>query len=569
MISFTPLNPDQIEALGKTLDPFGIAHCCHEVQRAWLEHPHDLAEALSKLGAGLWALQMQGWQRFAGVPADDLVPAVGYDERFQDPIWTENAYLNTVKQHYLLTTHWLEDAIYNTPGATDQMRRRAAFWIRQALNAVAPTNYFWTNPGAILRFFQSGGKSLVEGMQHFLADAQRGVISLVDEHAFTVGKDLAITPGAVVFRNELLELIQYAPATEQVHEMPILIVAPWINKYYILDLNPEKSLVRYLTEQGFTVFVTSWKNPGPELRQTQFEDYMVKGVLEAVHAALDICAVPQLHLTGYCIGGTIVAALMAWLNHPDAAPEQRPVAHWTLFTTLLDFANPGEIDVFIDEETIEYLERQMAKRGYMDGNDLATSFRMLRSNSLIWHYYVHNYLYGESPPAFDVLFWNMDSTRLPEAMHSFYLRQLYLQNRLAQPGGLELAGRSIDLGRITQPLYAVGTEQDHIVPWKESFKVAGLVNGPVRYVLATSGHILGIVSPPVDPPKRRYWVGEASGQCDPEVWCGSTNKVPGSWWDDWTGWLRPQCGPLQPPPGLGDTRHPQLAAAPGTYVLER
>lgn len=549
-------------------DPFGIVTSCWEVQRAWLAHPCELTNELTKLGAEFWALQI--WQRmYAYGKHQDLIPAKRYDERFQDPIWTENAYLDTLKEIYLIYIHWLEDAIYQTPDVPDRTRRKAAFWVREALNAIAPTNFFWTNPVAIKRYIETEGQSAVKGLESFLGDVGKANISMVEETGFEVGVNMANTPGAVVFRNELVELIQYTPATQTVRDVPIVIIAPWINKYYILDLNEKKSLVRFLVNQGFTVFVTSWKNPSAELRDASFDDYMLKGVLQTVEVARHICRVPQVHLTGYCIGGTIVAALMSWLNRRERGETENPVAHATLFTTLVDFSEAGDIEAFIDEDSISFLEQIMAREGYLDGKAMGASFRTLRANSLIWHYWVNNYLCGEPPPRFDVLYWNTDTTRLPAAMHSFYLREFYLENRLAQKDALVLGGHPIDLGRITQPLYIVGTEQDHITPWKSTFKTCNLVNGPVRYVLATSGHILGVINPPVDPPKRRYWVGAVNAPIDPEAWQSQTDKIPGSWWDDWTQWLHPKCGELQAPPNLGSDRYPRLTDAPGTYVLEQ
>jgi polyhydroxyalkanoate synthase len=558
-----------LDAFRRSADPFGITTSLLEVQQAWLRDPIAFSKELGRLGSELWYLQLQSMQRLAGVHSDDAFPAAVYDERFQEPIWTDNPYLDVIKEFYLLYTRWLEDTVFSTPDVPEKTRRRAAFWLRQGLNALAPTNFFWTNPAAVQKFMETGGNTLLQGLEHWVEDSQKGNVSMVDEEVFVVGKNLAPTPGQVVFRNELLELIQYAPATEQVHAIPILIVAPWINKYYILDINAKKSLISWLVKQGFTVFITSWKNPTAEMRDTTMDDYLVKGLLPAVDAARAICQVPQVHAVGYCIGGTLLASLLGWLAQDDTKAAQPPVAHWTLFTTLVDFSNPGDIDVFIDDHAIEAIERMMESRGYLDGAELTFSFRMLRSNSLIWNYYVHNYLYGEEPPQFDVLYWNTDSTRLPQAMHSYYLREFYLNNKLVQPGAIRLAGRPIDLGRITQPLYVVGTEQDHIAPWKETFKVCGLVKSPCRYVLATSGHIMGIVSPPVDPPKRRYWVGEASGQGDPEAWRDRTPKVSGSWWEDWREWLASQCGPKQAPPPMGSAEHPVLAPAPGTYVVER
>jgi polyhydroxyalkanoate synthase len=305
------------------------------------------------------------------------------------------------------------------------------------------------------------------------------------------------------------------------------------------------------------------------MRRTRLDDYMLKGALAAVQAAQNICRVPQVHLAGYCIGGTIVAALIAWLNRAGSGGGAVPVEHATLLTTLVDFSLAGDIDVFLDEQSLDAIEALMAPSGYLDGRFMALSFRLLRSNSLIWRYWVHNYLYGEAPPPFDVLYWNTDATRLPRAMHAFYLRELYLNNKLVKPDALRLGGRPIDLGNITQPLYVVGTEQDHITPWASTFRICSRVKGPVRYVLATSGHIMGILSAPVQPPRRRYWAGDASRQDDPEAWRASLDKVPGSWWEDWTQWLKSRCGKRVPPPGLGSADYPPLADAPGTYVLER
>lgn len=558
-----------LDDVNKALDPFGMMRACWSVQKAWLQHPQALSRRLQAFHQKLVELNLQGVRRLSGYQDQDVISPAPYDERFQEPVWHDNPFLDYLKEFYLLYTHWLEDAIYATPGASRREREKAGFLVRQILNAVAPSNFFWTNPAAVLRFLQTGGASVVDGVANFIDDYQRGTIRIADESAFQVGRNLATTPGAVVFRNKLLEVIQYAPQTEQVHEIPIVLVAPWINKYYILDLNPEKSLVRYLVSRGFTVFVTSWKNPGSDMRDTTLDDYLYQGALQAVETARSICGSERVHLTGYCIGGTIVAALMAWLNRGGDDDGRMPVAHWTLLTTLVDFSNPGEIDVFIDEETIEYLEDRMHDKGYLDGQDMANSFRALRSNSLIWHYFVHNYLLGGDPPKFDVLYWNMDTTRMPEAMHSFYLREFYLNNKLVQPDGVELAGRPIDLRRITQPLYAVGAEQDHIAPWKETFKICRLIDGDVRYTLATSGHILGIINPPVTPPKRRYWTSDAAGFVDPLKWREKTPKVAGSWWEDWVAWLKPQCGSLTAPPPLGNEEYPALMEAPGSYVLER
>lgn len=548
-------------------DPFGVLTAYRSVYRAWLQHPLELTEKLIELGVNATAIEQ--WSAFAGkLNAPDPIPVVAYDQRFQHPMWQDHPYFASVKEFYLLITRWLEDTIYDTPDITDRDKEKAAFWTRKFLNACAPTNFFWTNPKAIIRCLETNGQSLLDGRKNFLQDIARGTISMVREDAFEVGKDLATTPGSVIFRNELLELIQYKATTETVHEMPIVLVSPWINKYYILDLNPHKSLVKYLVDHGFTVFVTSWKNPDSSMRETSMDDYMIQGVLKAVDVARAVCKVPQVHVAGYCIGGTILTALMAWLNHPDQTDEI-PIAHWTLFTSLADFEDPGVIKVFLDETAIEAIENLMAAHGYLDGQMMATAFRMLRSNSLIWQYATDQYLCGESPPDIDVLFWNMDTTRMPEAMHRFYLREFYLQNNLARKDGMTIAGRTLDTARIHQPLYAVGAEQDHIVPWRSAFSISCLISSPVRFTLATSGHILGIINPPVYPPKRRYWVSNVDPKCSTDDWLAQTEKVSGSWWDDWSNWLAQKCGPKREPVACGGEIYSEINDAPGTYVLEK
>ena len=568
MNSPTPVSPTAAAVPQSPFDPFDIFGSSLAVQQAWLRQPERLAAIVQDLV--LDAVRVHGRLARAGcgIPSDPEITAVRFDERFQQAAWTEQPWFAYLKESYLLYSRWLEDAIYATEDVDPQQRRRAGFWTRQWLDALAPTNFFWTNPEALNRANVSQGVSVLQGWQHWLEDAAAKNVQMVKPDAFEVGRDLAITPGQVVLRNELLELIQYAPATAQVRAMPIVLVAPWINKFYIMDLSPRNSLIRYLVGQGFTVFVTSWKNTGPEARATTLDDYLLKGVRPAFEAARAICNVPQIHATGYCLGGTAVAMLLAWLNADAADRAAHPVAHWTTFTTLADFSDPGEIGVFLNQGSFEFLRQRMAKNGYLDGADMAGAFRMLRPNSLIWHYVIHSYLYGEDLPPSDVLFWNCDSTRMPAAMHEFYLQELYMNNRLIEPGGLEIGGRRLDLGAISQPLYAVGAEQDHIAPWKQTFRLCGLTGGPARYVLATSGHILGIINPPVTPPKRRFWVGDATGAQDAEAWREQVEKAPGSWWDDWTRWLGERCGPLGAPPSLGNAAYPPLEPAPGRYVRE-
>ena len=553
---------------GSPLDPFDILGSSLAVQQAWLRQPERLGALLQNLAMDAHRVHDRFARASVGIPAEPAVPAVIHDQRFHDAVWSDQPGFAYLKEMYLLYSRYLEDAIYSTEDIDPGQRQRAAFWARQWLDAIAPTNFFWTNPEALRLSLSSHGFSVLLGLQNWLRDLAAGDVQMVEPDTFTVGHDLAATPGQVVLRNELLELIQYAPVTEQVHATPIVLVAPWINKFYIMDMSPNNSLVRFLLSQGFTVFITSWKNPGAEARAVTLDDYLLKGLRPALEAARAICGVNQVHATGYCLGGTALAMLLAWINADPADRAANPVAHWTTFTTLVDFSDPGEIGVFLSETSFDFLRNRMNKAGFLDGANMSSAFRMLRPNNLIWHYVIHSYLYGEELPPSDVLFWNCDTTRMPAAMHEFYLRELYLNNRLMQ-GSLEIGGRRLDLKTIQQPLYAVGAEQDHIAPWKQTFRLCGLVGGSARYVLATSGHILGIINPPVTPPKRRYWVGDASGATDAEMWRTTTEKATGSWWDDWSRWLGERCGPLTAPPTLGNADYPPLAAAPGQYVLEK
>ncbi|MDD5295414.1 MAG: alpha/beta fold hydrolase [Rhodocyclaceae bacterium] len=558
-----------VTSLQQRMDPFGVTTSLLNAQAAWLMHPLELSRAVSAMSEDLLALQAHLMRRAAGMPSPDVIKAQEGDARFADPVWSDEATWDIIKESYLAITHHIEDMLFETPGQSDKERRRAAFWVREWLNAMAPTNFFLTNPVALRKCVETKGESLVSGFKNFMRDAKAKNIRMVEADAFKVGVDLAITPGRVVFRNRMLELIHYTPTTARVHKVPIVIITPWINKFYILDLTPKKSLVKFLTDQGYSVFITSWKNPTADMADVRFDDYLLDGVDQAIEAAKKLCKVPQVHLTGYCIGGTLVATYMAWANRHHGE-RKTPVAHWTLFTTLTDFSKPGDIDVFIDEPAVAALEEKMAKTGYLAGDDMASSFRLLRSNSLVWHYFEKSYLMGEPLPPFDVLFWNMDTTRMPAAMHSFYLRQMYLHNNLMKRDALTIAGEPIDLDRITQPLYAVSAEDDHIVPWTQSYRIRKYinVNAHMRFVLSTSGHILGIVNPVVNPPKRSFWVAEPERNEHFEHWFNRAEKNPGSWWQDWSNWLAPQCGAMVDAPSVSAKTYPDLGPAPGTYVFE-
>lgn len=556
---------DQVEG---SIDPLGMAAPIVHAQLAWMAHPQELAEHLASLSNDLWRLQLHTWDRLRGIPSEDPISPNADDARFSDPVWTERPTWDLIKEWYLAFTHHTQDMLYETPGLSSKERRRAAFWWRKWLNAVAPTNFFWTNPVALRKALESRGESIMRGLQNFLDDIQAGDVRMTSPDDFRVGENLATTPGAVILRNRLLEVIHYAPTQKRVCAEPVVIVTPWINKFYVLDLVPKKSMIRFLLDQGLDVFITSWKNPDASMRDVGFDDYLLEGIDAIVQVARRFTGAARVHAVGYCIGGTALAMYMAWANR-QYGEEAMPVADWTLLTTLVDFHKPGDIEVFIDESSIRYLTEQMARRGYLDGKDMAASFRLLRSNSLIWHYVVHGWLYGEKPPPFDVLYWNMDATRMPYRMHAWYLRELYLNNRLIQPGALSIAGEALDLGDIRQPLYAVAAEDDHIAPWRQTFKVVHHVSGPVRQVLSSSGHILGIVNPVVDPPKRRYWVGPSERNDTADAWRQRAQESEGSWWEDWLRWLKPRAGRMVAARPAATEAFPALAPAPGQYVLER
>ncbi|WP_211227600.1 PHA/PHB synthase family protein [Chitinibacter tainanensis] len=546
-------------------DPFGLWATTQQAHQAWLAHPQQLLEVCGTYNRDLIRLLGFATRRYWGEPDTDVIPPHPEDPRFADPVWCDSPYWDSIKELYLLNTRWLQNCLYATPGLNEQQRSISAFWLRQWLNALAPTNFLLTNPNALATALETRGESLAKGWQNFLADMARGDISMTDLSAFKVGENLATTRGAVVYRGKLLEVLHFEANTPSVHKVPLVLVSPWINKYYVLDLNPQKSMIQYLVDQGFSVFVTSWKNPDASMSEVGLDDYLTDGVAQIIDVACEISGSDKVNLLGYCIGGTLVTTYLAWANR--AQPGKVPVQSATLLTTLTDFARPGDIEVFIDEDGLDYIDRIMENKGYLDGKDMAASFRLLRSNSLIWNYWASNYLLGETPMAFDVLYWNMDTTRMPKCMHHTYLRELYWHNKLVQPDALTLAGQPIDLGLITQPIYMVSAEEDHIAPWKQTYTLVERVAGPVQFTLSTSGHIIGIINPPGPKCKRSYWQGTPTKGAGAEDWLAAQTQVAGSWWPNWVEWLRPQSG-NQVKPKLSSRKHAKLCAAPGTYVLE-
>lgn len=546
------------------VDPFGALRSLQQVAEAWAKNPQELTESMQTWSQRIGEVNMKVWTEFVARSKESMDKG----ELGKLPKVEELPYFGWVQEYYKLYADFLQETIQRTPDVSDRTKDKARFWTEQMVSAIAPNNYFWTNPGAIREFIDSEGQSLVKGFENWVKDFKDQLPQMVDKSPFQVGKNLANCPGKVVYRNELMELIQYQATTEQVHQIPILITPPWINKYYILDLNEKNSFVRNLVSNGFTVFIISWRNPTTELRDTTLDDYMLRGPVEAMNVVHEITGAENMHVVGYCIGGSLLASTMGWLNGPQTKTKNR-FSSFTLLTTLVDFTKPGDLGLFVDEESLQFVEKMMADTGYLDGKQMGTTYRMLKADGLIWNYVVNNYLYGKTPPPIDMLFWNEDSTRLPEKAHSFYLREYYINNKLCQ-GKLELGGQTIQLGQITQPLYSVAAEKDHITPWDQVYKTGLYTGGPVRFALSTSGHIAGVVNPPLNPPKRAYWAGPVTEKDqDPHAWQKNIKQVPGTWWQDWVQWLQGQCGEMGPLPPVGSRKYKVLGDAPGTYVLEK
>ncbi len=490
------------------------------------------------------------------------------DRRFKDDAWRDTQVFDFIKQSYLLTSRWMQSTVGGVEGLDAKTKRKVDFFTKQFVDALAPTNFALTNPEVLRATVESKGENLVKGLEHLLSDLEKGKgrlrVSMTDESAFTVGVNVAATPGKVVFQNRMFQLIQYSPTTTEVKTVPIVIMPPWINKFYILDLRESNSLVKWLTDQGYTTFVVSWINPDGSMAETTFADYMLEGAIAAKNAVLAATAAKKLHIVGYCLGGTLLSATLAYLK----AKGDDSVATATYLVTMIDFANAGDLGVFIDEEQITGLEKRMDEAGgYLDAADMATTFNLLRSNDLIWSFVVNNYLLGKEPIPFDLLYWNSDSTRMPKAMHSFYLRNMYLENNLAKPGGITLDGVAIDLRTITVPSYMVSAREDHIAPWASTYAGATIFSGPMRFILAGSGHIAGVVNPPAAK-KYGYWTNDKRAKTA-EDWLKGAKEHPGSWWPDWDEWLAPHSGNKVPAREPGSGKLKIIEDAPGSYVRVR
>jgi len=561
----------QMESGGMGMaDPLNVSGAFIEMTQKMMTDPGKVMQAQMTL----WQDYLNLWQstatRMMGGEAEgeQIKPERG-DRRFKDDAWENNEVFNFMKQSYLLTSRWLYDTVTDVEGLDDQTAKKVDFYTRQFIDALSPTNFVMTNPEVLRATVESGGENLVNGLNNLLSDLEKGDgqlrISMTDMDAFELGKNIATTPGKVVFRNDLLELIQFEPATEKVHKRPLLVVPAWINKYYILDLREKNSFIKWATDQGHTVFVVSWVNPDARLAQKHFEDYVTEGTIAAIDAIELATGEKEVNMVGYCIGGTLVAATLAYMAHQG---DDR-VKSATFLTTMTDFEEPGELGVFIDEDQVSSLEGKMNERGYLEGSEMATTFNMLRSNDLIWSFVINNYMLGKDPFPFDLLYWNSDSTRMPAVMHSFYLRKFYMENKLVEPDGVTLAGVPIDLRRVKTPVYILSTREDHIAPWQSTYRATQLYSGPVRFVLAASGHIAGVVNPPAAN-KYSHWINAKKPPKDPEAWFKGSTEKEGSWWPDWDKWVSKHAGPKNTAARApGDGKLEVLEDAPGSYVTAK
>lgn len=547
-------------------DPMAIGATFFELTARMMADPARLIEAQMALWNDYLTLWQRTTERLMGQTVEPVVEAASDDRRFRDRAWSDNAIFDYIKQSYLLSARFIQGAVKEVGGLDEHTGRKVDFYTRQFVDAMAPSNYVLTNPEVLRAVGESGGENLVSGLQNLLDDLERGkgrlAISMTDMAAFQLGENVAATPGKVVYQNDLIQLIQYAPATETVHRLPLLIIPPWINKFYVLDLRPQNSFIRWAVGEGHTVFVISWVNPDEHLSGKSFEDYMKEGPLAALDAMHEATGEKDANVIGYCLGGTLLSATLAYMS----AKRDRRIKSATFFVTMVDFAEAGDLSVFIDEEQLTALEERMAQKGYLEARDMHQTFNMLRANDLIWSFVVNNYLLGKQPLPFDLLYWNADSTRMPAAMQSFYLRRMYQENLLSKPGGITLDGVKIDLRKVKTPAFLLSTREDHIAPWRSTYRATQLYAGPVKFVLSASGHIAGVVSPPGS--KYGHWTNDANPP-SPDDWLATATHQESSWWPVWEEWVSQYSGGQVPARRPGDGKLQPLEDAPGSYVKVR
>jgi polyhydroxyalkanoate synthase len=545
-------------------DPLNIGSAFLEMTARLIANPARLVAAQ----LGFWQDYMTLWQntarRIMGGEPEPVIDAPSSDRRFKDDAWRDNEVFDFIKQSYLLSARYVQDVVRQVDGLDPKTAQKVDFYARQFVDAMSPSNFLLTNPEVLRKTAETGGENLLKGLNNLLGDLERGKgklhIKMTDMEAFKLGENIGVSPGKVVFQNDLIQLIQYTPSTEKVLKRPLLIGPPWINKFYILDLRPRNSFVRWAVSQGHTVFMISWVNPDEKLAE---KGYMTEGYIAALDAIERATGEREVNAIGYCLGGTLLASTLAYM----ATRKDNRIKSATFFVTMMDFSEAGELGVFIDEEQLNALEEKMNKRGYLEGSEMATTFNMLRANDLIWSFVVNNYLLGNDPFPFDLLYWNADSTRMPARMHSFYLRKMYQENLLAVPNGISLGGVPIDLHRIKTPAYFLSTREDHIAPWKSTYRGTQLLSGPKRFVLAASGHIAGVVNPP-DGGKYSHWINTDLPE-DPEAWFKGATEIAGSWWPDWHRWVSALGKEQVPARTPGDGKLNSIEDAPGSYVQVR
>jgi polyhydroxyalkanoate synthase subunit PhaC len=538
-----------------------------QVGQYWFKDPQralDLQMSVGRSYLDLWASAVK---RMAGEKPEPVAQPSPRDKRFADPEWSSNQFFDFLKQAYLLTVTWANHLVKDAEGLDPHTLQKAEFYVRQIVNAIAPSNFVLTNPELLRETLASNAENLARGMHMLAEDIAAGGgdlrIRQSNTDSFEVGRDLAISPGKVIFQNDLIQLIQYAPATATVLQRPILIVPPWINKFYVLDLTPDRSFIKWCVDNGLTVFCISWVNPDAHLAGKSFQDYMLEGPLAALDVIEEATGETKVHAIGYCVGGTLLAATLAYM----AADRDQRIVSATFFASQVDFTHSGDLKVFADEEQIAALERQMADRGYLDSSKMANSFNLLRSNDLIWPYVINNYFKGKAPLPFDLLFWNADATRMPAKNHSFYLRNCYLGNKLAR-GEMVIGGEKLDLKSIKVPIYNLAAREDHIAPAKSVLLGSKCFGGPVKFVVAGSGHIAGVVNPP-DRHKYQYWTGAKPTNANLERWLAKAVEHPGSWWPDWLAWLMTHGAGQVPAREPGGGKIVPIEDAPGSYVKVR
>lgn len=547
-----------------TVDPIGFGDALAEAVRGLAGRPVTVARGTAGLAASSGRATVNAVLRGLGSHGAGPAAVAEKDKRYADPAWDGNAYYYLMRQQHALFADYLQ-ALSRDIELSVTARRKVEFLVQQTIEATSPVNWPWSNPTLLKKALETGGQSVVRGARNALRDVvtNHGMPRQITPGQFVPGRDMAATPGTVVYRNRLMELIQYAPQTEQVHEIPLLLSPPWINKYYIMDLAPQKSLVEWAVQHGHTVFMISYRNPDGSLRDVTMSDYLTEGPVAALDVVQEITGAQRVNVGALCLGGTLATAAAAWF----AARGDERINSLTLMNTLLDFTAPGKLGVFTDEKTLARLERRMRRSGYLPADAMKTTFDLLRATDLVWNYVVNDWFLGEDPAPFDMLSWNSDSTRMPAAMQTEYLRACYLENQLAE-GKMELAGQLLDLDAVRQDAYVVSAEADHIAPWPAAYASATKLGGTVRFVLSNSGHIAGVVNPPS--PKSRHWFGESDHlPADPQEWREGAGEHKASWWEDWTPWIAERAGEQRTPPTVGSATHLPLQDAPGSYVLDR